>query len=433
MEQRLVELFSMPTTNGSAEGRMLQEDTVREVLSRLERGEGIKSVARQMGVDRKTIKRWRRLGEWRPQRRHRVRQIEPFSEFVERRGPEVGWNAVVLHRELCSLGFSGSYQQVQRFVSPFRAERRWAELATVRFETGPGEQGQVDFGEIKLWIGEKIERVYLFVFTLGYSRRVFCRAYPNERLSTLIDGHEQAFGHFGGVPLSCLYDNPRTMVLGRREGKVLWHPVFEDFSRYYGFTPRACQPYRARTKGKVESGVKYVKRNGLAGRRFFSWEELNEWLLSWCVGVADLRIHGTTHERPIDRFGREKLIPVGGRPPYRYERVMVRSVPPDALVSIESSRYSVPVSYVGETVTVHQSANHYEIFHRETFIYRHPKAPRHSVVMVPEHYAGLLRAARSCSPPAPPRWDPAYLRLGEVAVRDLSVYETLAEKGGDLS
>ena len=431
MEQSVVGLFSASTSNGSAEGRMLQEDRVREVLARLDRGETIKGIARELGIDRKTIKRWRRLGGWRAQRRQRSRQIDRFAEFIERRGAEVDWSAVVLHRELRFLGFLGSYQQVRRFVRPLRAERRWAEVATVRFETGPGEQGQVDFGETRLWIGEKIERVDVFVFTLGYSRRVFCRAYPNERLSSLIDGHERAFSHFGGVPLTCLYDNPRTMVLGRSDGKVLWHPVFEDFARYYGFTPRACQPYRARTKGKVESGVKYVKHNALAGRRFFSWEELNEWLENWCVTVADLRTHGTTHERPADRFAHETLIPLGSRPPYRYERMMVRSVPTDALVSLGASRYSVPVRYVGETVTVHESSSHYEIFHGDALIFRHEKAPRHSVVMVPEHYAGLLRAARSLPPATPPQWDPVYLRLGEVAVRDLSVYEALSEQAGE--
>jgi hypothetical protein len=117
---------------------------------------------------------------------------------------------------------------------------------------------------------------------------------PDSRLSAsraILDGHERAFRWFGGVTLTCLHDNPRTLVLGRSEDKVLWHPLFEDFARYYGFTQRACQPYRARTKGKVESGVKYVKRNALAGRRFCSWEELNGWL------------------RPtIDYFGRERLV-----------------------------------------------------------------------------------------------------------------------------
>lgn len=411
---------------------MLREDTVREILSRLERGEKIRAIARELGVDRKTIKRWRRVGGWRAQRRQRPRRIDRFTEFVRCRGPEVNWNAVVLHRELSTVGFCGSYQQVQRFVKPLRSEGCWADLATVRFETEPGEQAQVDFGQSTLWIGEKPERVHLFVFTLGYSRRIFSYAYPNERLSSLIDGHERAFLHFGGVPLSCLYDNPRTLVLGRSEGKVLWHPAFEDFSRYYGFTARACQPYRAQTKGKTESGVKYVKRNALAGRRFSCWEELNEWLLSWCVTVADLRVHGTTHERPIDRFALEGLTAAGSRPPYRYERVRIRQVPCDVLVSIAASRYSVPVRYVGETVTVHESATHYEIFHDGTLIARHEKAQRHSVVMEPEHYRGLIRAGKLPCPAAPPQYDPAYLRLGEVAVRDLSVYEAIIGQGGDL-
>jgi transposase len=241
---------------------------------------------------------------------------------------------VVLHRELIGLGFNGGYQQVQRLLKPRRDRRRWQEVATVRFETAPGEQAQVDYGQLQVWIGEQPETVHLFVFTLGYSRRLFTRGYRNERLATLLDGHERAFRHFGGVTLTCLYDNPRTLVLGRRESKVLWHPLFEDFARYYGFTPRACQPYRARTKGKVESGVKYVKRNALAGRRFTSWEELNDWLERWSAEVADLRIHGTTHERPIERFAREQLTPLGTRPPYRYERVQLRRVANDALVAV---------------------------------------------------------------------------------------------------
>jgi hypothetical protein len=180
-------------------------------------------------------------------------------------------------------------------------------------------------------------------------------------------------------------------VLGRQAGSVLWHRVFEDFARYYGVTPRACQPYRARTKGKVESGVKYVKANALAGRQFASWEHLNGWLEEWCLTIADQRVHGTTHERPIERFAREELTPLGSRPPYRYERVRHRPVPADALVAIDAARYSVPVAYVGATVAVHETPTHYELFHGSECIARHAKAARHGVAMEPAHYAGLLR------------------------------------------
>lgn len=117
-----------------------------------------------------------------------------------------------------------------------------------------GEQGQVDFGQLHVWIDDQRERVHLFVMTVGYSRRLWVRADPHERLRTLLDGHERAFHHFGGVPLTCLYDNPRTLVLGRRDREVQWHPVFQDFVRYYGVTPRACQLYRARAKARWRAG-----------------------------------------------------------------------------------------------------------------------------------------------------------------------------------
>ena len=433
MEEGLDRVVSLPTEAGLAEERMLAADLVREIVARKERGEGAKRIARELGVDRKTVKRWLRLGRWQPRRsRQRHRPIERFSEFIEQRVSEVGWNGVVLHRELVGLGFCGSYQQVQRFLQPYRAKRKWSELATVRFETEPGEQAQVDYGQLQVWIGEQRETVHLFVFTLGYSRRLFTRGYRNERLATLLDGHERAFRHFGGVTLTCLYDNPRTLVLGRSEHKVLWHPLFEDFARYYGFTPRACQPYRARTKGKVESGVKYVKRNALAGRRFSSWEELNNWLERWSAEVADLRIHGTTHERPLDRFAGEHLTPLGTRPPYRYERVRLRRVASDALVAVGAARYSVPVEYVGLMVSVRESAEHYEFFDQERLIARHPKAARHSAVMDPTHYAGLLRVGGRVPLAAPPRFDPSFARLGEVMVRDLALYEAVSQsEGGD--
>jgi transposase len=125
---------------------MLREALVREMVARRERSEGIKRIARELGVDRKTVKRWLRLGGWLPrQPQRRELQLDRFAEFIERRAPEVGFNSVVLYRELQVLGFTGGLMQVQRFVRPYREQRRWSELATVRFETGPGEQAQVDY------------------------------------------------------------------------------------------------------------------------------------------------------------------------------------------------------------------------------------------------------------------------------------------------
>jgi transposase len=176
MNERGEQVVSPPEGNPSAEATMLREDVVRELLARLGRGEGVKAVARELGVDRKTVKRWRRVGQWRRQVRRRARQIDPFLPFLERRGPEVAWNCAVLHRELRALGFRAGVLQVQRYVQPRRAARRWAAVATVRFETAPGQQAQVDFGQLRLWIGEQPQTAHLFVFTLGYSRRCWVQA-----------------------------------------------------------------------------------------------------------------------------------------------------------------------------------------------------------------------------------------------------------------
>jgi hypothetical protein len=174
--------------------------------------------------------------------------------------------------------------------------------------------------------------------------------------------------------------------------------------------------------------VKYVKRSALAGRRFTSWDALNAWLEEWCLTIADQRVHGTTHERPDVRFAQETLTPLGTRAPYQYEQRRQRRVPADALVAIAAGRYSVPVQYVGTTVTVVETATHYEISSGARLIARHLKRPRFSVTMEPAHYAGLLRPTGVVA--RPPHADPAYQRFGEVEIRDLAVYADLVELGG---
>src|SRR2546426_1835228 len=137
MEQEPLAVPSPPIPAGSAEGTMVQEEMVREILARLERGERVKGIARELGVDKKTVKRWRQLGGWRAQRRRRRPQLAPFHDFITRRGPEVGWNAAVLHRELGTLGFRGGYLQVQRQGKPRRGERRRGTLPALAVGTGP--------------------------------------------------------------------------------------------------------------------------------------------------------------------------------------------------------------------------------------------------------------------------------------------------------
>jgi hypothetical protein len=224
-----------------------------------------------------------------------------------------------------------------------RAVEALAERAALRFETAPEEQSQVDWGTARVLFRNQSVVLRWFVLTLGFSRRSFYEPALNERLPQFLDAHERAFDHFGGHTREHLYDRPRTICAPDGAGSVIWNPTFRSFADYWGFEPRLCRPYRARTKGKVESGVKYLKRNFLPSRRFTDLEDVREQLTQWNTEVADARLHGTTHERPIDRFDRERshLMPVTSRPGFRLEARFARIVADDFLVSLDTNRYSV--------------------------------------------------------------------------------------------
>ena len=407
---------------------MVTETVVEQVMQALARGEPVSVIARSYGLDRKTVRTWRACGGYRPRRcRGPVSKLDPYRDWLARRAPEVGYNAAVLTRELRAQGFGGSGVIVRRAVRPLRVAAL-PSAATVRFETAPGEQAQVDFGQVRVWIGDACLPAQVFVMTLGYSRRCFAVAFPRQRLREWLAGHEQAFQHFGGVTDTLLVDNARAMVLTHTREATTWHPTYADFAGYYGFRPWACAPYRPQTKGKVESGVKYVARNALAGKRFHSWAHLNAWLLEWATTIADQRVHGTTHEIPAVRFVHEALTPLAGRPPYAWTHVRERRVATDALVSIDGSRYSVPAALVGATVTVREHATDFTIWQGDTMVATHPRQGRRQVVMLPAHYAGLLRVDRTPLAAAPPQYDPRYPLSGEVAARDLHVYERFAAR-----
>jgi len=418
------------TPEGVTEGELIDQSKWGAIRTLWEMGKSRKAIARELSLDIKTVRKWVKL-VWRPQQRRRGRVLDGYAGFLRARAPEVGFNAVVLTRELQGQGYPGTYASVVKYVAPWRKEWRGEPEPTVRFETGPGEQSQVDWGSTVLYLGEERVRIHIFTMVLGYSRRIFARAYESEGLEALLDAHEKAFAHFGGRTEAILYDNPRTIVTRKNEetGEVVWNRTFADRMDFYGVKVRLCRYYRAQTKGKVESGVKYVKGNGLAGRRFTDLEELNAYLLNWCVRVADARVHGTTHEVPSERFERaEVLIPVDLRPVPPRERYETRIVPSDAYVSVDTNRYPVPFEWVGREVSVHILATQVVIGSDgcpESPV-RHPRLEgRHQVL----RHTGTIRAIqqRGRRPLGPPRLDPVCLmELGEVLPRPLSAYEELA-------
>lgn len=433
------ELLSPSTLTDEATA-VVKAQVVDAIVARLRRGEAVKRLAAEYGVDPKTIRAWRERGAYRRRApRERTSILEPHRDWLQARAPEVDYNSAVLYRELKERGYAGSSQQVLRFVRPLRVAAR--QRATLRFETEPGRQAQVDFGQRQVWIADRPVIAHVFVFTLGYSRRCYVEAFRHERLEAVLAGHEHAFHHFAGVPQQIVVDNARPVVLThtrerRADGdrhSVVWHPAYADFASYYGFQPWAHWPYHPQTKGKTESGVKYVQRNALVGKRFAAWEQVNEWLLEWATTIADCRVHGTTHEIPQERFRRAEqtqLTALGSRPLYARERVTHRVVATDALVAIGGSRYSVPVAFVGCTVTVRELLGAYEILHEGQVIARHAREGRHRVIMERAHYADLLRPSGAAPSAGPPRHDPRYPASADVAVRDLTIYAAIAEGSG---
>jgi transposase len=422
------------TVESVVEGKLVEEGMAETIRRMRSRGMAKKAIARELDLDIKTVRKW--LGtEWKPQTRRRsASALERYDHWIRKRFPEVGYSAKVLHRELQEQGYSGSYVTVQRYVRPLRTAAQ-PETATARFETAPGAQAQVDWGMLKVWIGQAPVDVHLFVMVLGYSRRIFTKAYVNEKLGNLLDGHEAAFACFGGRTHSILYDNPRTIVTSKDEatGQVEWNRRFKDRMDFYGVEIKLCRYYRAQTKGKVESGVKYVKRNALAGRRFDTLEELNAWLMRWSSTIADERVHGTTHEIPRERFDRDErmtMIAVDRRPPSRECRALQRQVATDGYVSVETNRYPVPYAWCGAEVDVQLDETSMRIVHGEESIVYEREAGRHRVV----RWSGEpRRLPRSVGPPQrrtdPPQYDPSWLAsIGEVNARPLDAYAAVVEE-----
>ncbi|HEY4646715.1 MAG TPA: IS21 family transposase [Steroidobacteraceae bacterium] len=391
----------------------------------------IARIARLLDVDRKTVRRCVRDHEWQPYRRPPRTEtlLSRHDAFLRQRAPQVCYSARILHQELKRAhGFRGSYETVKRFVAPLRELAESVEGTQTRFETPAGEQSQIDWGQAVVGFRSGRRIVHFFVLTLGYSRRGFYHASADERLSQFLDAHERAFEHFGGHTREHLYDRARTVCYPDGEGKIVWNPTFKAFAEYWGFEPRLCRPYRARTKGKVESGVKYLKRNFLRGRIFIDILDLQTQLDLWNAEIADQRIHGTTHEQPLTRFAAERgaLIATHGQPSFALAARRSRIVASDYLVNFETNRYSVPFSLIGQTVEIERQGSQVLIYHRDRPIAEHPLAAgKHQLVLSPEHGPGAaVRNARRRFATA--GGTDARHAIESVEIRDLSIYEHLA-------
>lgn len=402
---------------------MKSPEVVDKILYLASMGWGKKRIAKELGTTPKTVRRYLRLKGWKPYQRvksnNELKELDGWleKEFITHKG-----NAAVVHQELkLQHNIVVDLRTVQRAVRPYRQKLKAEAIATVRFETPPGKQMQIDFGSMKVNIGGSPVRVYFFAATLGYSRKQYVCASTHERQAAWFAGMEGAFQHFGGIPKQVLIDNASPLVTqhNQQTREVIFNPRFHAFAAYWGFTPKACAPCRARTKGKDESTVKYIKRNAIAGREFISFHALEEHLSWWMRTIADQRIHGTTGEKPQERFQKEELKALKqleGKPPFNQTKEVQRIVHSDACIEIGTNFYSVPWQLIQEQVTAQITDSDVIIFYGTEEVARHPLLRgRKSRSCKSEHLNGIVGASSKEYPTE--------------LYRPLSEYETVAGGG----
>lgn len=290
----------------------------------LEEGLEKTEIAARLGISRGLIYHWIRTGQLErdvdalPARRVRrpgPTKLDPYKPIIEARLTTYpALSAARLFEEVRAAGYPGGLAQLQVFVRQVRP--RPAPEPVVRFETPPGLQAQVDFATVRLPWGRR----YALLVVLGYSRLLWVQFYPRQTMRTVIDGLEAAFAYFGGVPQEILFDQMRAVILEDARpggGKLLENPEFLRFAAHWDFRIRACRAYRAKTKGKVERPIGYLRGNFLYGREFLGDADLNAQALTWLDATANVRVHGTTEETPRLRFERDEraaLLPLAPRP-----------------------------------------------------------------------------------------------------------------------
>ena len=297
-----------------------------------------------------------------------------------------------------------------------------------RFETAPGEQAQVDFAQFKTVFTDepgRVRIVWLFSLVLGFSRLLTGQFVFGQNLAAVLRCHMEAFARLGGVPQHILYDRMKTAVLGETEARhIIYHPKLLELAEYYGFTPRACAAYRAKTKGKVERPFAYVRDDFFLAGVFRNFDDLNGQFTRWCDTLANPRCHSTTRRVVNDAFAEEQpLLQSLPKLPFNAVLSLERRVSRDGMVSVNGNAYSVPDRTRQRVVEVHTLADELRIFEDPRLIAVHP-------VLQGRGQRRLAPGDRRWPPPGPggkrPRATDAVILTPPghaVSRRDLAIYE----------
>jgi len=398
-------------------------------------GMQVSQIATNLGVHRSTIYRW--VNDKGLPKTIRPSKLDPYKEHISARLRRFDLPATVMIREILDMGYTGGITILKEYMHDIKDEhvRRLVD----RFETEPGRQSQMDWGECGTIIHQsKRHKLHLFAFVLGYSRFLWGEFTTSSKRPELFRLLEKAFSEVGGVTEEIVFDNMRQVVDVPRSSSLaaVINPEFTDFSRWVGFTPVASPPYWPQAKGKIERSIKYIKESFLEGRQFSDLDDLNRQLRTWLNDVANRRIHGTVKERPVDRLQRElPLMNAASAVHYPSVTRVTRLISRDGMISYRGVHYSVdPSVLIGrktEVDVLESTDGRIAIKHGELVIGNHVIADPCSPPQQDPRHAALRRelAAKSGDTAAQrkgkaPKFD--QFIIPGVEERPLSVYEEAA-------
>ena len=407
-------------------------------------GEPKQKIAERVGVCRQTVyNHIHQENLERKPRKARASKLDPYKSYIDGQLEEYDLPATVLLKRVKERGYTGSITILRDYVRQVKAEK--VRDVTRRFETSPGHQAQVDWGECGHIVVDGVrKKLYVLVVVLGFSRMMFARFTTSMRQPVLLQCLREAFGELG-IPSELLVDNMKTAVDLHTADGVRFNRTFLDFCDHHGVMPKAAPPYWARAKGKVERGVAYIKHSFLEGLTFCDLADLNAQLQVWLDGTANVRVHGTTGERPIDRYTREQphMRPLAAVPVYDTRSEELRQVMRDSHVRYQGVSYSVDPMAVGKTVRIRPSGecigDVLEVYLGNQCVGRHELAPRYRGRVTHSEHERMIRQAAKKPTRQRPRRQPQFVQRTSdaslpvapvVQERPLGEYEAFCSGGG---
>ena len=381
-------------------------------------------IAAALDLDERTVRKWLVEKHYHPRTpAPRQSKLDPFKAYIIRLLETHPYTAAQIFQRIREEGFDGGYTIVKDYVHKIRPRKTPAFL---KLAFAPGECAQVDWGSYgSVAVGDTSRRLSFFVMVMCHSRMMYVEFTVSQTMEHFLGCHQNAFERFGGIPEKIMVDNLKSAVLKRIVGKQpVFNPRYLDFAKHCGFTICPCAVGKGNEKGRVESGVGYVKKNFLAGLAVSDFSVLNPGVIRWLDTVANVRIHGETGQQPAELFSAERglLAPL---PLHAYDIAAVSPIRASSQfrVTLDTNRYSVPAEYAGAKLTLKAYPDRLCIYDREKLVARHVRSyERRKDFEHPDHPKELLAQRKKA------RDQKILMRFLQLSPKAQAYYEQLAQR-----